>query len=162
MNIDKPTLDRISKLHPSVRGEVTELINDINTDILTGAAKVRISEGYRSFDEQNAIYAKGRTKPGPIATKAKGGQSIHNYGMAFDIVLVINGKDISWDTKKDWDNDKKSDWMEVVEYLKKHGWSWGGDWTSFKDMPHFDKKGYTNWRELIKYPKDKNGYIILK
>lgn len=160
--VDKVTQDRISKLHPSVRDEVTKIIEEINTKFLTGRAKVRIAQGLRTFAEQDALYAQGRTKPGKKVTNAKGGQSVHNYGFAVDIVLIIDGKEASWDTKKDWDGDKVADWDECVKVFAKYGWSWGGNWTSFKDMPHFDKIGYSNWRILSKYKRDNNGYIILK
>ena len=160
--VDKVTQDRISKLHPSVRDEVTKIIEEINTKFLTGRAKVRIAQGLRTFAEQDALYAQGRTKPGKKVTNAKGGQSVHNYGFAVDIVLIIDGKEASWDTKKDWDGDKVADWDECVKVFAKYGRSWGGNWTSFKDMPHFDKIGYSNWRILSKYKRDNNGYIILK
>lgn len=160
--VDKVTQDRISKLHPSVRDEVTKIIEEINTKFLTGRAKVRIAQGLRTFAEQDALYAQGRTKPGKKVTNVKGGQSVHNYGFAVDIVLIIDGKEASWDTKKDWDGDKVADWDECVKVFAKYGWSWGGNWTSFKDMPHFDKIGYSNWRILSKYKRDNNGYIILK
>ena len=160
--VDKVTQDRISKLHPSVRDEVTKIIEEINTKFLTGRAKVRIAQGLRTFAEQDALYAQGRTKTGKKVTNAKGGQSVHNFGFAVDIVLIIDGKEASWDTKKEWDGDKVADWDECVKVFTKYGWSWGGSWASFKDMPHFDKIGYSNWRILSKYKKDKNGYIILK
>ena len=157
----KGTIDKISKLHPSVRDEVTKIINEINTLVLTGDSKVIITQGLRTFAEQDALYAQGRTKPGKKVTNAKGGQSVHNYGFAVDIALIIKDKEVSWDTKKDWDKDNQSDWMEVVSVFKKYGWSWGGDWVSFKDMPHFDKKGFGDWKKLLKLNKDKNGYIII-
>lgn len=157
--MDKITEERIKQLHPSVRGEMMKIINECNA-ALTGRAQVRISQGMRTFDAQNALYAQGRTKPGKKVTNAKAGQSIHNYGLAVDIVLIIDGKTASWDVKSDWDNDRKADWMECVEIFKKHGWDWGGDWKSFKDMPHFEKKGYT-WRTLIGKRKDQQGYVIL-
>lgn len=158
--MDKPTQDRIAKLHPSVRSEITKIINDCNLK-LTGRSQVRISQGLRTFDEQDALYAQGRTKPGKIVTNAKGGQSIHNFAMAVDIVLIIDGKTASWDTAKDWDNDKKSDWMECVEVFKANGWNWGGSWKNFKDFPHFEKNGFSDWRKLSLMKRDKDGYIIL-
>lgn len=157
----KGTIDKISKLHPSVRDEVTKIINEINTSVLTGDSKVIITQGLRTFTEQDALYAQGRTKPGKKVTNAKGGQSVHNYGFACDIALIIKDKEVSWDTKKDWDKDNQSDWMEVVSVFKKYGWSWGGDWISFKDMPHFDKKGFGDWKKLLKLNKDKDGYVII-
>lgn len=154
MFTDKPSEDRISKLHPKVVDEVRSIISHINNTLLTGKAKVRISQGIRTWAEQNELYAQGRTKPGKIVTNAKAGQSIHNYGLAVDIVLIVdndgNGtyETASWDTAKDFDQDKKADWMEVVEYFKSKGWTWGGDWKSFKDMPHFEKTFGKSLKEL--------------
>ncbi len=153
--MDQTTEQRISKLHPSVRYEITTIINECNK-VLTGRAQVRISQGLRTNAEQDALYNKK-----PKVTNAKGGQSIHNYGFAVDIVLIIDGKTASWDTKSDWDGDKKSDWMECVEIFKKHGWNWGGDWKNFKDLPHFDKKGFSDWKALINKKKDPQGYVII-
>lgn len=153
--MDKATLDRISLLHPSVRNEMQTIITECN-NALTGKSQVRVSEGLRTNAEQDALFLKR-----PKVTNAKGGQSVHNYGFAVDIVLIINGKTASWDTHKDWDNDGIADWDECVKIFAKHGWSWGGNWTSFKDMPHFDKIGFNNWRVLITKPKNLQGYIII-
>ena len=153
--MDKATLDRIAKLHPMVREEMTTIISECNK-ALSGRSQVRVAQGLRTFAEQDALYAKR-----PKVTNAKGGQSVHNYGFAIDIVLIINGKEASWDTHKDWDNDGIADWDECVKVFAKHGWSWGGNWSSFKDFPHFDKIGFNNWRVLQTKPKDKSGYIII-
>ncbi|PIF32988.1 peptidoglycan L-alanyl-D-glutamate endopeptidase CwlK [Flavobacterium sp. 9] len=153
--MDQATGLRISKLHPSVRQEMTAIINECN-EALTGRSQVRISEGLRTFEEQDALYKKR-----PKVTNARGGQSIHNYGFAVDIVLIIDGKTASWDTHADWDNDKISDWDECVKVFAKYGWNWGGNWTTFKDMPHFDKIGFSNWRILQNKKRDKNNYIII-
>ena len=172
--MDKITEQRIILLHPDLRDEVTNLVNLAN-ELLTGSAQVRIVQGLRTFAEQNRLYSLGRTvvnpdgkstrKPkGNIVTNAKGGQSIHNYGCAIDFTLLINGKEISWDINKDFDNDRIADWKEVVNLFKKAGWSWGGDWKSFKDYPHLEKsQGYT-WRELLEKHNngevDEEGYVI--
>lgn len=158
--MDKITKQRIDVLHPLVRCEVTNIINECN-ELLTGNSKVRISQGLRTFHEQNDLYALGRTKAGKKVTNAKGGQSVHNYGFAVDIVMIIDGKTASWDVKKDWDNDGIADWDECVKVFAKHGWSWGGSWTSFKDMPHFEKIGFNNWRILQTKKQDKDGYVII-
>lgn len=158
--MDKPTSDRIGLLHPKVREEMKTIIQECN-DSLNGRSQVRISQGLRTFAEQNALYAQGRTIAGKKVTNAKGGESIHNYGFAVDIVLIIDGKTASWDTRKDWDKDGIADWDECVKIFAKYGWSWGGSWQKFKDMPHFEKIGFNNWRILIKKPKDVNGYVIV-
>jgi len=139
IHIDRPTKEKIKLAHPKLRDELEELVEKINRDVLTGRAKVRITHTLRTFEEQDELYAQGRTKPGKKVTNAKGGDSFHNYGVAADIVLIINGITASWDTKKDFDKDQQSDWMEVVKVFKDAGWAWGGDWRSFRDMPHFEK-----------------------
>ncbi|WP_066435514.1 M15 family metallopeptidase [Chryseobacterium sp. CCH4-E10] len=157
--MDKVTKERISLLHPSVRAEVTKIIEQCDK-ALTGRAKIRITQGLRTFQEQDQLYTIGRSKPGKKVTNAKAGQSIHNYGLAVDIALIIDGKTASWDTKADWDGDKKSDWMECVAIFQANGWDWGGNWETFKDMPHFEKKGY-KWRVLINKKRDKENYVML-
>ncbi len=157
--MDTPTKQRIAKLHPSVREEVTQIIAQCNKT-LTGKAKIRITQGLRTYAEQDTMYAQGRITPGRKITNAKGGQSIHNYGFAVDICLIIDGK-ASWETAKDWDNDQVADWYECVKIFALHGWEWGGNWKTFKDMPHFEKRNFNSWRKLSKLKKDKNGYVIL-
>lgn len=159
--MDKYTVQRINKLHPSVREEVHKIIEECNK-ALTGKAKIRVTQALRTNKEQDDLYAIGRTKSGKKVTNARGGQSIHNYGFAVDICLVIDGKTASWDTAKDWDNDQVADWYECVKIFAKYGWDWGGNWKKLKDLPHFDKKGYNNWRKLTKLKKDKQGYVILE
>ena len=153
--MDQATKNRIALLHPSVRSEMKNIVDECNS-ALSGRSQVRISEGLRTFAEQDALFAKK-----PKVTNAKGGQSVHNYGFAVDIVLIIDGKTASWDTHKDWDGDKVADWDECIKIFAKYGWSWGGNWTSFKDMPHFDKIGFNNWRVLATKKRDSNNYIII-
>jgi len=136
--MDKVTLDRIQLLHPRLREEALSIYNEI-CDALRGKAMCRFSHTLRTFAEQDALfYAK------PQVTKAKGGQSYHNYGLAIDIVLILdkdgNGtfESASWDVKLDHDGDGQSDWMEVVAIFKRYGWDAGIDW-KFYDAPHFQK-----------------------
>lgn len=157
--MDKPTQQRIQALHPTVRDEVLKIVADCDK-ALTGKSKIRITQGLRTIPEQDGMYAQGRTAPGKKITNAKGGQSIHNYGFAVDICLIIDGKEASWETAKDWDNDGIADWMECVAIFARYGWVWGGSWKTFKDMPHFEKRGLT-WQNLAKLKKDKSGYVIL-
>jgi peptidoglycan L-alanyl-D-glutamate endopeptidase CwlK len=136
MRKDKITLKRIELLHPKVREEVRDIYDEICIRV-RGNAMCRFTYTLRTFAEQDAIYAQGRTKPGPIVTKSKSGQSAHNYGLAVDIVLIHEGKAI-WNIKNDYDKDGIPDWMEVVRIFKSYGWEWGGDW-KFTDNPHFQK-----------------------
>lgn len=97
-----------------------------------------ITQGLRTIDEQNALYAQGRTARGHIVTNARGGYSYHNFGVAIDFALLLPDGGVSWDTKRDGDCDGLADWDEVVAQAKRLGWDWGGDWRSFTDLPHFE------------------------
>jgi peptidoglycan L-alanyl-D-glutamate endopeptidase CwlK len=150
MAADSLTLERIATMHPKVRQEVLDMYTHANEKILGKGVRLRFAYTYRTNKEQDALYNQK-----PKVTNAKGGESIHNYGLAFDIVLLLdkdgNGtfETATWDTLKDFDKDGTSDWMEVVKYFKSKGWSWGGDW-KFKDYPHFEKTFGHSWQQLQK------------
>lgn len=130
-------MTKLDSLNAYVKVKAEQLEKNANKR-LTGPYEMRYTHGYRSNKEQDAIYAQGRTTPGNIVTNAKGGQSMHNYGLAVDFALFTrDGKKVVWDTKSDFDKDGKADWMEVVEEAKKLGFEWGGDWKNFVDSPHF-------------------------
>lgn len=144
---------RIATLHPKIRDEVQRLFDRANNELLLGNAKARVICGFRTIAEQNALYKQGRTAPGKIVTNAKGGYSIHNYGLAFDFCLIVDGKYASWEWLKDFDKDKTPDWMEFVDLFKANGYEWGGDWKSFKDRPHLQKTFGRSVEELRHFPK---------
>ena len=139
------TQNAINTLHPKIRQLVIDGVN--KTDIaLSGRADMIIVQALRTFPEQDALYKKR-----PKVTNAKAGQSYHNYGLAFDFCLQIDGKDISWDTAKDWDGDHIADWMEVATIFSALGFKWG---KAFNDLPHFEMTFNYNWRDLlVKYNK---------
>ena len=88
----------------------------------------RITSGLRSHAEQDALYAIGRTTgtPGSYVTKAKSGQSYHNFAVAVDFARIVNGKAV-------W---SKSDYTTLGAEAAKLGLVWGGSWASFVDLPH--------------------------
>lgn len=160
--VDQRTLDRIKLMHPKLRDEVGEIYAEI-CEALTGKAFCRFTHTLRTFKEQDELFAKGRTAPGARVTNAKGGMSMHNYGLALDIVLIRDGSAL-WDVKADLDGDGKADWMEIVNIFKQYGWEWGGDW-KFYDAPHFQKSFGKSVRELLALHNakkvDKEGYVLL-
>lgn len=131
---DRLSASRLAQLHPivAIRGRaMLELCTQAGVAVL-------VTQGVRTWEEQDALYARGRTVPpiGPrhIVTKAKGGQSYHNFGLAFDIVVLDAVG------KADWDATHPA-WTRAAELGKSVGLEWGGDWKGFKDRPHFQYVG---------------------
>ena len=160
--IDAISLRRIDDMHPIVRPKCCAFLVNCSTRNID----VRITQGRRTFIYQDELYAQGRTKPGRIVTNARGGQSWHNYAVAFDIGLLHKDKTVSWDMLEDLDHDGISDWMEAVDVAKKLGFEWGGDWSSeFRDYPHFQMCfNLTIAQARERYEKgltDKEGYIYI-
>lgn len=126
-------IDR-SKLHPWLNYKLGLLLKQ--------CAKKKIfliiTEGFRSKEYQDNLYAKGRTKPGRIVTNAKGSDysSQHQWGIAFDI--AINDSKLLY-------NNATIKKVAKIAKSKKVGLAWGGDWVSPVDTPHFylDKWGDT-------------------
>jgi peptidoglycan L-alanyl-D-glutamate endopeptidase CwlK len=116
-----------------------EPVRPIARALVHAAAKegitVKVISGTRTYAEQDALYAKGRTAPGSKVTNARGGYSNHNFGVAFDIGVFDGAKYITDGPEYD----------RIGAIGKKLGLMWGGDWTSFKDKPHFEynPKGLT-------------------
>jgi peptidoglycan LD-endopeptidase CwlK len=151
---DKISIPRAAQLHPAIRDEVVALIDQAELQLPTYLA-IRIVQGLRTIEEQDALYAQGRTKPGNIVTNAHGGSSYHNYGLAIDFAILVdkdgNGTydEPSWDIKKDNDKDGVADWLEVVKIFEAVGWEWGGKWASIKDYPHVQKTFGYKWQTLF-------------
>lgn len=98
---------------------------------------VRIISGTRTYAEQDALYRKGRNgNTEPRVTNAKGGQSNHNFGIAWDIGLFENGKYITTDGK----------YKQLAKLVMPHlsELEWGGDWVSFPDVPHYQHKAISD------------------
>jgi len=88
---------------------------------------IKIISGTRTFAEQDALYRQGRDLPGSKVTNARGGQSNHNFGVAWDIGVFRNGQYL----------DESPVYRQVGGIGKGLGLEWGGDWKSMTDEPHF-------------------------
>lgn len=89
--LDKRDTD-LSHLHPTYRAKVTAVLATLNAEDVP----FKLFEGFRSPQRQQYLFAQGRTRPGNKVTNARAWQSLHQYGVAADIVLFINGQ-WSWD-----------------------------------------------------------------
>jgi peptidoglycan L-alanyl-D-glutamate endopeptidase CwlK len=104
---------------------------------------VLITSTYRDAESQNALYAQGRTTAGKIVTNARGGQSYHNWRVAFDFVPIIHGK---------------AQWSDITAFTKCGeiaelvGLEWAGRWVKFKELAHCQ---FTNGLKLADFQKGK-------
>ena len=116
-------IDR-SKLHPYL----DVLLDKMLKECAKSGIYLIITEGIRTVQRQDELYAQGRTKPGVVVTRARGlsYSSQHQWGIAFDI--AIN------DPNKLYDD---ALFRKAAAIGKSVGLSWGGDWKSFIDKPHF-------------------------
>jgi peptidoglycan L-alanyl-D-glutamate endopeptidase CwlK len=89
-----------------------------------------VVQGTRTFTQQQVVYDQGRTTPGQIVTKARPGDSYHQYGLAFDVVPI------AYESAPDW-NPSGPYWHTIGEIGESLGLTWGGRWSS-PDDPHFE------------------------
>lgn len=158
----------ITMCHPRLQIKAAQLIEECEKQGL----KIKIGETLRTKEEQDALYAQGRTQPGSIVTNAPGSSysSYHQWGTAFDFYRN-DGKGAYYD--------KDGFFAKVGVIGVSIGLEWGGNWKSIVDKPHFQlpdwgsttkgiKKYYANPEEFIKtwekeqekpgWVKDSNGW----
>ena len=118
----------LSDLNPKVAALCSSFINKCKEQHID----IIITSTYRDTESQNALYAQGRTAPGKKVTNAKGGQSFHNWKVAFDFCPLVNGK---------------PNWSDVALYTKcgeiaeSVGLEWAGRWKTFKELAHCQYTG---------------------
>ncbi|MBB6239567.1 hypothetical protein HDC90_004220 [Pedobacter sp. AK013] len=110
---DDTTNKRILTLDRRLQNPAREFINTVEEEL---GIQLRIVQALRTVAEQNALYNQGRTTPGNIVTKAKGGSSYHNYALAMDVVIVKEGQAV-WSILP----------REVVKIGEQVGFEWGGN-----------------------------------
>jgi uncharacterized protein YcfJ len=123
---DHHTRTRIGFLHPDIRDSVVAFILDAQSREIY--LRITADGHYRSFEEQETLYAQGRTTSGNIVTNVRGGHSWHNFGLAIDVVEIRNRQAI-------WENERRA---TIGRIGRSNGFAWGGDWTGFTDRPHFE------------------------
>ncbi len=88
----------------------------------------RIISATRGYDEQNQLFRRGRYgRPGPKVTNARGGQSNHNFAIAWDIGLFEAGVYLTGAAAYE-----RAAQAGLIDELE-----WGGTWRSFRDTPHY-------------------------
>jgi peptidoglycan L-alanyl-D-glutamate endopeptidase CwlK len=122
--VDTRSQGVIETLLPEVRPYARELL----FNAAAAGIRIKIISGLRTYEEQDRLYAKGRTIPNTsIVTHARGGESNHNFGTAFDIG-VFEGNQYLDDSPK---------YKAVGVLGMELGLEWGGNWKTIVDQPHF-------------------------
>jgi peptidoglycan LD-endopeptidase CwlK len=113
----------IRTLHPEAQKAARRFLAAIKA----AGIDARIISGTRTYTEQDALYAIGRNGDtrNPV-TNARGGQSNHNFGIAWDIGIFEGGTYLTDDIA--YANAAKLCPQEI---------EWGGSWKSFRDPPHY-------------------------
>lgn len=132
-------MSKIATLHESLRPFAEQLIEAAPAS----GIRLVVTEALRSSAYQAQLYAQGRTVPGPgasptrplgsIVTKAHPGSSWHEFGLAFDVAILEDGK-------ATWPNDRGL-WEEIGELGESLGLEWGGRFKTILDLPHFQRRG---------------------
>jgi peptidoglycan L-alanyl-D-glutamate endopeptidase CwlK len=128
----------MSRSLDDLRPEVRSMVDAFLASCAAAGIDVLVTSTSRTNEEQAALYAKGRTAPGPKVTNAPPGQSAHNFGLAIDIVPMVNGK-------PDW---RGADlvWQQVGALGQAAGLEWAGaPGFPFPEEPHFQ---LPNWRTV--------------
>lgn len=142
--MDALTVKRIQNMHPVVRQPLQATYKELSERMPSGH-RIRFSHCSRTFEEQDKLYLQK-----PKVTNAKAGYSFHNYGLAFDIVLLIDKDGNGTYETVSWDSSREA-WLIATRFLESRGWvngfiSNGKKW----DLPHFQKTyGYT-CKQLLK------------
>ena len=113
----------LATVQPKLANIGRELLRRLAAEGLT----FKVIQGRRTQAEQDALYAKGRTKPGPKVTWTR--NSRHLTGRAIDLAL-FQGKNVVWESKH---------YTRAGEIGEELGLVWGGRWKGGKtDKPHFE------------------------
>ena len=122
--VDARSEKAIQTLLPEVRPYARALVHLAADE----GVKLIVTSGTRTYAEQDALYAQGRTAPGMRVTNAAGGQSNHNFGIAFDVTVFYGDAPVY----------EGAVYKAIGAWGKSIGLSWGGDWRTFQDEPHFE------------------------
>jgi len=126
MNLDERSEIQLATLHPLTQKAARAFLGVAKTIAAKVGCNVKMISGTRSYMEQDALYARGRTTPGKKVTNAAAGHSNHNFGLAFDIG-VFRGREYCGEHPL---------YNELGTLGKSLGLEWGGDW-KFCDEPHY-------------------------
>jgi peptidoglycan L-alanyl-D-glutamate endopeptidase CwlK len=122
-----PVDDRSEKVIATLLRQVRPIARALVQKAAAAGITIRVISGLRSYEEQAALYAQGRTAPGKKVTNARAGYSNHNFGIAFDIGVFEGSKYLPESPK----------YKAVGALGMDLGLEWGGNWKTIVDQPHY-------------------------
>ena len=134
MSLHARTLKNIATLDPKAQDAFVLFATIAQKVAAENGCEYIMIGGNRTWKEQDALYAKGRTQPGGKVTNARGGYSNHNFGIAADFG-VFSGK-VYLDESDPARADKVH--RACAAHAEDCGLDWGGHWQSFQDTPHYE------------------------
>lgn len=133
---DERTAENLATLHESARAKFERFTRLAQATAAAMGCEYVLICGERTWEEQEKLYAKGRTAPGKVVTGVRGGGSYHNFGLAGDYGVFRDGKYLDADNPKLAARVHKA----CATHAKACGLKWGGNWKHFKDYPHYQLK----------------------
>lgn len=131
-NLDAQSQKTLAPLYPPL----IQIFSNAADILAAEGTHVCFFEGFRSGAQQNADYAQGRTTPGHQITKAKAGQSFHQYYLAVDAAPYKSGRTglLNWSVGT-------PQYQAFLAAMRKAGADCGADWPTLKDSDHFQLPG---------------------
>lgn len=140
MAFDTRTEKNIATLVPKAQAQARLFVQAV----LDSGITIKIIDGSRSFRAQDILH-----RDHPEATRARGGYSNHNFGIAWDIGIFDNNRYVPESPR----------YKAIGKIGRDLGLEWGGDWTSFVDEPHFQCKTGKSIAQLRALVLDNGGDI---
>lgn len=136
MSYSKRTLENLSGLNRKFRVRAEAFLTACQPIAAKHGITIEVISGLRSWAQQSALFAQGRTRPGKIVTFAKPGSSWHNYGLAIDLGLFAKGRYL------DESEPARAAriYRELGALAVSMGLEWAGNWKKFPEGPHFQDR----------------------
>ncbi len=129
--LERPSLNTANRDWALLDAVFVQKVLHIMEKLKARGYPMTLLEGYRSPERQDALAGQAT-----LVTKAKGGQSKHQYGLAVDLAPVKNGK-VTISEKDAWALEA---YQALGEEAHAVGLTWGGVWR-FRDYGHIEKSG---------------------
>lgn len=149
--------DELGRLHARSEQAIATLLpaaqraaRRLLTALVGAGMDARAISGTRTYAEQDALFAQGRTAPGQVVTNARGGQSNHNFGIAWDIGIWVEGfyGGVTRPRRATLERQADELYGAAGAISLDQGLDWGGGWSSFPDRPHHGLKHRHSTRAL--------------